>query len=566
MEKNSENKRTRYIIVTGGVLSSVGKGTVCASIGKILQARGLTVTAIKIDPYLNVDAGTMNPLAHGEVFVCDDGGEMDLDLGTYERFLDITISREANITTGQVYRTVIEKERLGDLLGRCVQIIPHITDEIKGRIRGVAEKSHMDFVLVECGGTVGDIEGLPFYEAFRQLRMEEGEDNVLFVHVPLVPVLDVTKEQKSKPAQHSVQELRRIGLQPDLIVARCRTMLYPEPRSKIALFSSVSERAVFTSPNVECVYELPLVLDDQGLGDYICERMGLPKRKPDWNPWRRIVRFFLETEHELNIAMCGKYTKLADSYFSINEALRFAGAVSHARVHIDWIETEAFEDEPESVKVLYDYDGVLVPGGFGVRATEGKIAAIKFAREKDIPFLGLCFGFQLATVEFARHVCGLDGANSTELDPKTPYPVVDLLPEQWGLEYKGATMRLGSSPIAVNPNTLAYTLYRSSTIHERHRHRYEINPRYLPTLTQHGLIYSGQTPDGLKMEILELPDHYFFFATQFHPEFKSRPGRPDPAYYGFIKAALDKKMGEPRPIFYEEEISKAEARPSQSLT
>lgn len=563
---NHGNRRTKYVFVTGGVLSSVGKGTVCASIGKILQARGFTVTAIKIDPYLNVDAGTMNPLAHGEVFVCEDGGEMDLDLGTYERFLDITVSREANITTGQVYWAVIEKERRGDLLGKCVQIIPHITDEIKSRIRQVAEKNRVDFVLIECGGTVGDIEGLPFYEAFRQLRMDEGEQNVLFVHVPLVPVLDVTKEQKSKPAQHSVQELRRIGLQPDLIVARCRTMLDPEPRSKIALFSSVSERAVFTSPNVECIYELPLVLDGQGLGGYICERMGLPMRKSDWSAWRRVVKSFLDTEHNVNIAMCGKYTKLADSYISINEALKFAGAVSRAKVHIDWIETEVFEDDPESVKGLYDYDGVLVPGGFGVRATEGKMAAIRFTREKDIPFLGLCFGFQLATVEFARHVCGLEKANSTELDPDTPYPVVDLLPEQWGLEYKGATMRLGASPIAIEPDTRAYTLYRSRMIYERHRHRYEINPRYLPTLREHGLIFSGHTPDGSRMEILELPDHYFFFATQFHPEFKSRPGRPDPAFYGFIKAALDRRMGKPKPTFYQEVTSKAEARLSPTLT
>ncbi len=549
----------KYIIVTGGVLSSVGKGTVCASVGKILQSRGFTVAAVKIDPYLNVDAGTMNPIVHGEVFVCEDGGEMDLDLGTYERFLDITVSREANITTGQVYWTVIEKERRGDFLGRCVQIIPHITDEIKRRIRHVAKRTASDFVLVECGGTVGDIEGLPFYEAFRQLRMEESPENTLFIHVALVPVLDATKEQKSKPAQHSVQELRRIGLQPDIIVARCQTMLDPEPRRKIALFGSVSEKAVFTSPALECVHQLPLVLDEQGLGDYVCERMDLPKRTPDWSSWRKVVDSFLGTEHTVNIAMCGKYARMADSYISINEALKFAGAMSKTGVHIAWIETELFEEEPKKIEALSKYDGVLIPGGFGARGTEGKISAIRFARENGIPLLGICFGFQLATVEFARHVCGLEGANSTELNPNTPHPVIDLLPEQSGVEFKGATMRLGASPIVIKPNTLAYSLYRSDRICERHRHRYEVNPKYVPLLQKQDMVYSGLTSDATKMEILELPHHYFFLATQFHPEFKSRPGRPDPAYYGFVKAALDRKMGRPKPVFDEEVTARAEA-------
>jgi len=553
-------KSQRYIFVTGGVLSSVGKGSVSASIGKILQVRGFTISAIKIDPYLNVDAGTMNPYMHGEVFVCEDGGEMDLDLGTYERFLNVTVSREANITTGQVYWQVIDKERRGDFLGRCVQIIPHITDEIKSRIRQVAEKTGGDILLIECGGTVGDIEGLPFYEAFRQMRLEEGVQNTVFVHVPLVPILEVTKEQKSKPAQHSVQELRRIGLQPDLIVARCRVMLTEDVRTKIALFGSVDINAVFTSPNVETIYQLPLVLDQQGLGDYICDRLNLPKREPDWDSWRKTVSSFLDAEHQVKVAVCGKYAKLADSYISINEALKSAAASCEAKAEIDWIETEIFEEDEDQVKLLLGYDGVLVPGGFGVRATEGKITAIKYVRENNIPYLGLCFGFQLAAVEYARNVCGMENANSTELDSKTHHPVVNLLPEQGKIEYKGATMRLGAYPIAIKPRSLAHKLYEANLIYERHRHRYEINPEYIPTLTSRGLDFSGETLDGKRMEILELPGHYFFLATQFHPEFKSRPGRPDPAFYGFIKAALDKKLGRAEPVFDAETLEKAEAR------
>jgi len=551
----------KYIFVTGGVLSSVGKGTVCASIGRILQEMGFTVSAIKIDPYLNVDAGTMNPYMHGEVFVCEDGGEMDLDLGTYERFLDITVSRDVNITTGQVYWAVIDEERRGDFLGRCVQIIPHITNEIKRRIRCVAEKTKTDIVLIECGGTIGDIEGLPFYEAFRQMRLEEGFENTIFVHVPLVPILETTREQKSKPAQHSVQELRRIGLQPDLIVARCRDPLEAEIRDKLALFGSVDRQAVFASPNVGSVYELPKVLDEQGLGRYLCKRMNAPERKADWTSWNSIVRTFIDSKYELRIAICGKYAKLADSYQSINEALKSAGATVSARVHLDFLETERFEGESCDVGALSDFDGILVPGGFGSRGIEGKIAAIRYAREKNKPFLGLCFGFQLAVVEYARHVCGLKGANSTEIDEATRYPVVALLPEQNEVVYKGATMRLGASPIALEKNTLAYKLYGAETIYERHRHRYEVNPEHLPLLVQRGLIFGGKSLDGLRMETLELPGKFFFFfATQFHPEFKSRPGRPDPAFYGFIKAALDMKLGKERPGFDPEVSANCEAR------
>ena len=521
---------------------------------------GFTVSAIKIDPYLNVDAGTMNPYRHGEVFVCEDGGEMDLDLGTYERFMDLTVSRDVNITTGQVYWSVIEKERRGDFLGICVQIIPHITDEIKDRIRKIAEKKKTDIVMIECGGTIGDIEGLPFYEAFRQMRLEEGMENTLFVHVPLVPILETTGEQKSKPAQHSVQELRRIGLQPDLIIARCKEPLDEEIRDKLALFGSVDRKAVLSSQNVGCVYELPLVFENQGLSDYLCKRMNVPQRMADMSSWRDIVKAFTNPKYSLKIAVCGKYTKLADSYQSINEALKIAAAVVEAKPHIEFLETEIFEKDSSNLKVLSDFDGILVPGGFGSRGTEGMISAIQYAREKNKPFLGLCFGFQLAVVEFARHVCGLDGANSTEINEETPHPVIALLPEQNGVVNKGATMRLGASPIVLQKNTMAYNLYGSDIIFERHRHRYEVNLEYLPLLVQNGIVFSGKTQDGLRMETLELPERFFFFATQFHPEFKSRPGRPDPAFYGFIKAALDSKQGKKNPELEYRKAVNCEAR------
>lgn len=525
------------------MLSSVGKGTVASSIGKILQSRGFTVTAIKIDPYLNYDSGTMNPFMHGEVFVTEDGNETDLDLGHYERFLDIDLSRDHYVTTGQVYWTVINKERQGDYLGQCVQIIPHITDEIKRRIRYAAEKMKVDAVLVEVGGTVGDIEGLPFLEAIRQMRLEEGFVNTLFVHVGLVPILEVTGEFKTKPMQHSVQELRRIGIQPDIIVARVPHLLPQDARKKIALFGSVDEKAVFCSPNARTIYEVPLILDRQGMGEFILERLALPKREADWANWTKVVNSFLDTPHSVKIAMCGKYARLADAYVSINEALRHSGAFCGAKVDISWIETEIFEEDPAKVGMLREYDGILVPGGFGVRGTEGKIMAINYARTNNIPFLGICFGFQLATIEFARNVTKLEGANSTELNPETPHPVIDLLPEQRGVTEKGATMRLGAYAIHIKQGTLAEKLYRTSVIYERHRHRWEVNPAYWKILEDHGLVFSGATADGKRMEIVEIPSHFFFFATQYHPEFKSRPGKPDPAYYGFVKAALDKKSG-----------------------
>ncbi len=537
----------KYIFVTGGVLSSVGKGILTSSVGKMLQTRSLKVTVIKIDPYVNVDAGTMNPYMHGEVFVTDDGGETDLDLGWYERFLDLSLEKENNITTGLVFKAVIEKERRGDFLGRCVQIVPHITNEIKHRIRGVAKSSNADVVLTEVGGTVGDIEGLPFLEAIRQMRLEEGFENTLYVHVALVPILDVTSEMKTKPLQHSVNELRRIGIQPDIIVARSPQMIDAEALRKIALFGTIPQDAVFCSYNVESIYQVPLILDGQGMGEFVCKRLGFSRPLQNFDDWKKFVDALIKPEHKVKIALVGKYTGLADSYVSMSEALRHGGAASKAKVCITYIEAEKLEQSPECVSLLKDFDGIFVPYGFGPRGTDGKIAAIRFARENGIPFLGICYGFQLSVVEFARNVCGLKDASSTEISPESPYPVIDLMPEQRGIDYKGATMRLGSHKIVVEPNTLAHKLYKREEIYERHRHRFEVNLDFLETLKKNGMVFSAKSADGRRMETLELPDKYFFFASQFHGEFTSRPGKPNPEYYGFVKACLDKKLGKPKP-------------------
>ncbi len=539
----------KYVFVTGGVLSSVGKGIVTSSIGKMLQTRGLKVTVIKIDPYVNVDAGTMNPYMHGEVYVTDDGGETDLDLGWYERFLDLNLKMENNITTGLVYKAIIEKERRGDFLGRCVQIVPHVTNEIKHRIHAVAKNSEVDVVLTEVGGTVGDIEGLPFLEAIRQMRLEEGYENTLYVHIALVPVLDVTKEMKTKPLQHSVNELRRIGIQPDIIVARSPEMIDSEALRKIALFGTIPENAVFCSYNVESIYQVPLILDEQGMGDFICKRLGFSENVQDFKDWRKFVDAILNPEHEVKIALVGKYAGLTDSYVSMNEALQHGGAACKTKVCINYIEAEEFEQNPKSVEILKNFDGIFVPYGFGPRGTEGKIMAIKFARENDMPFLGICYGFQLAVIEIARNVCGLKDANSTEINPNSPNTVIDLMPEQRGIEYKGATMRLGAHKIIIKPSTIAYTLYKNEEIYERHRHRFEVNLDYMKTFEKNGLVFSGKSADGKRMEILELPDRFFFFASQFHGEFKSRPGKPDPEYYGFVKACLHRRLGKSKPEF-----------------
>ncbi|NLD66625.1 MAG: CTP synthase [Crenarchaeota archaeon] len=533
----------KYIFVTGGVLSSVGKGILTSSIGKMLQARGLKPTVVKIDPYVNIDAGTMNPYMHGEVFVTDDGGETDLDLGWYERFLDLSLKQENNLTTGTVYRSVIEKERHGDFLGRCVQIVPHVTNEIKNRIKNVGKNSDVDVVLTEVGGTVGDIEGLPFLEAIRQMRVEEGYENTLYVHVALVPILDVTGEMKTKPLQHSVNELRRIGIQPDTIVARSPKMIDAETLRKIALFGTIPESAVFCSDNAETVYEVPLVLDNQGMGDFICRRLGLKYKSKDFSTWQKYVDAMINPDTEIKIALVGKYAGLTDSYVSMTEALRHGGAACRTKVCISYLEAENFERVPESVSELSKYDGVFVPYGFGPRGTEGKIAAIKYARENDIPFLGICYGFQLAVIEFARNVCGLTDANSTEINPETPYPVIDLMPEQRGIEIKGATMRLGAHKVVLKKDSLAYELFGQEVIYERHRHRFEVNLDYIEALKDKGLSFTGKSSDGRRMETLELPDKFFYFASQFHGEFKSRLGKPSPEYYGFIRGCVNRKLG-----------------------
>ena len=539
----------KFVFVTGGVLSSVGKGILTSSIGKMLQTRGYKVTVIKIDPYVNVDAGTMNPYIHGEVYVTDDGGETDLDLGGYERFLNLNLPKVNNITTGQIYQTVINKERRGDFLGKCVQIVPHVTNEIKRRIRLVAKRSKVDVVLTECGGTVGDIEGLPFLEAIRQMRLEEGFQNTLYVHIALIPILDVTGEMKTKPLQHSVNELRRIGIQPDTIVARCRKMIDTEALRKIALFGTIPENAVFCSYNVPSVYQVPLILDEQGMGGYICKRLGMPQKRPKWSEWKRFVDSVENPRFEVKIGLVGKYAGLADSYISMKEALRHGGAACQTQILIDYIKAERLERDVSRLELLKNYDGIFIPYGFGPRGTEGKMRAIRFARENNVPFLGICYGFQLAVVEFARNVCGLEDASSTEVNPDTTNPVIDLMPEQRGVEYKGATMRLGAHKIIVKKDTLAYTLYGTEEIYERHRHRWEVNRDYWGVLQKHGLVFSGKSPDGRRIEILELPDKFFFFASQFHGEFKSRPSRPDPEYYGFVRACLDRKLGKTKPEF-----------------
>ena len=531
----------KYIFITGGVMSGLGKGVATASIAKLLQLMGLRTSCVKIDPYINVDAGTMNPIIHGEVFVTDDGGETDMDIGTYERLLDQNLTSEHNITTGQVYRAVIEGERRGDYLGRCVQIIPHITDEIKRRIRDVAIKTNLDILVVECGGTVGDIEGLPFLEAFRQMRIEEGSHKTLFVHVTLAPELDPVGEQKTKPTQHSVQELRRIGIQPDIIVVRSRRPLLKASKEKIALFCSVELDGVISNPDVSSIYVVPEVLYDEGIVNVISRKLGIDGREVRWEGWRDVSRSFVEPKEVVKIAMVGKYVSLADSYVSVNHALAHAAARLNVKAKVDWIDSENFEKDVSLLQGLKDYHGILIPGGFGKRGIEGKILTASFAREEKLPFLGLCLGFQLSVVAFARHVCGLEGANSTEFDGSTPHPVIDLLPEQRGISELGATMRLGGHDIRILENTLAHRIYGKSWIRERHRHRYEFNQEYREEFERKGMVFSGWSDDERRIEILELPSHPFYFATQYHPEFISRPGKPEPAFLAFIEASLKRK-------------------------
>jgi len=514
-------------------MSGLGKGITAASIGRILKNKGLSVTAIKIDPYINIDAGTMSPYQHGEVFVLKDGAEVDLDLGNYERFLDIELTKEHNITTGKVYQAVIEKERRGDYLGKTVQIIPHITNEIKECIRRVAEKSGADICIIEVGGTVGDIESMPFLEAMRQMHREEREEDIVLVHVTLVP-LDAQGEQKTKPTQHSVKELRSLGLQPNAIVARCKQPLLPDTKSKIALFCDVPTYAVISAHDAEDIYYVPSLMEKEGLSDYLMKKLKLTPKHVS-HEWDELIKKMKSIDKEIPIAVVGKYSQLEDSYISIHEALKHAGIECGCRVKVDWIDAEELEKNPNLVENLRKYKGILIPGGFGVRGTEGKILAIKYARENNVPFLGLCLGMQLAVIEFARNVVGLKDANSSEL-AETPHPVIDLLPEQENVKDKGGTMRLGNYEAVLKEGSLASKLYNSNVIVERHRHRYEVNPKYISLIEEKGMKFTGRCDN--RMEIAELPEHRFFIGSQFHPEFKSRPGKPAPLFLGFVKAAL----------------------------
>ncbi|MFB6470336.1 MAG: CTP synthase [Vulcanisaeta sp. AZ3] len=533
---------TKYIFITGGVLSGLGKGITTASIGKILQARGYNVTAIKIDPYLNVDAGTMNPFQHGEVFVTFDGGETDLDLGHYERFLDVEIPKYHNITSGQVYYTVIRRERRGKYLGQTVQLIPHVTEEVKRRIMLVTKRERPDIVLIEIGGTIGDYEGLPFLEAARQMRLEMPND-VLFVHVALVPMLTTTGELKTKPLQHSVAELRRVGIQPDIIIARSPRSLDSSTKRKISLFTNVPIEAVFTSYDVDTIYKVPLILEEQGLGKYITSKLGLNNTEPKLNDWISFINALENSKEVINVYMCGKYVKLHDSYISIVEAIKHASAKLMIKPNIVWCDTEEFEKEPSKVTELNNADAIIVLPGFGARGVEGKIEAIRYARENNIPFLGICYGMQLAVVEFARNVVGLRGAHTTEVDPNTPYPVIDITPEERSIKEFGGTMILGDRRINIAKGTIANTIYGTTEIRERHRHRYEVNPAFFKVLTEKGLVFSAWRADVPRVEMIEIPNHFFFVATQFHPEFKSRPLKPHPLFVALLKAAYNKSMG-----------------------
>ncbi len=529
------NMGEKFIFVTGGVMSGLGKGITAASTGRLLANAGFDVTAVKIDPYLNVDAGTMNPYQHGEVYVLKDGGEVDLDLGNYERFLDIDMTFDHNITTGKAYQYVIEKERAGDYLGKTVQIIPHITDEIKRRIREAAE-GH-DVCLVEVGGTVGDIESMPFLEALRQFATEQDDEDFLLTHVTLVPH-SKNGEQKTKPTQHSVKELRSIGLQPDVLVGRCSDGLEPETKKKIALFCDVPTDAVFSNPDVEDIYHVPLVVEEEGLDDYVMQKLALTEQAAPSDErstaWRELVT--QETDGSVDIALVGKYA-LEDAYMSIHEALKHAGLEKNVDVNVLWVDSDEMDDDHE--ERLKQADGIVVPGGFGSRGTEGKIEAIRYAREHDVPFLGLCLGFQMAVVEYARNVLGLADANSAELSDDTPHPVIDILPEQYEVEDMGGTMRLGAHETEIEAGTLAEQVYGGTSCTERHRHRYEVNPEYFEDFEGEDLVFSGQA--GNRMEILEMEDHPYFFGTQFHPEFRSRPDRASPPFVGLLDAVLDEK-------------------------
>ena len=530
---------TKYVFVTGGVVSGIGKGITAASLGRLLRNRGFNVAMVKADPYVNVDAGLMNPFQHGEVFVTDDGAETDLDLGHYERFIDEPLTRDSNITTGAIYDAVIRKERDGDYyLGKTVQVIPHITDEIKARIRRAARHHEADICITEIGGTVGDIESQPFLEAIRQMRVEEGPENTCFVHVTLVPYLDAVGELKTKPTQHSVQELRRSGIQPQVLVARSRLPLGDDVRAKISLFCDVPPQAVIEAVDTDrSLYGIPLSMEAQGIADLVTQRVGLGKRAANSTEWAAMVERIENPTHTTTIAMVGKYMDLHDAYLSVTEAIKHGGAANDCKVNIEYIDSEAIECS-SAEELLSGVSGVLVPGGFGNRGIEGKIEAARYARENDVPYLGLCLGLQIATIEFARNACGLECANSTEFEPDTPHPVIIYLKEQEYVTELGGTMRLGAYPCSVVEGSLAHGAYGATQISERHRHRYEVNNAYRKQLEDNGLRVCGTSPEGDLVEMIEMPGHPFFIASQFHPEFKSRPNRAHPLFAGFIEACM----------------------------
>ncbi len=534
----------KFVFVTGGVTSSLGKGITAASLGSILAARGLTVGSLKMDPYLNVDPGTMSPYQHGEVFVTEDGAETDLDLGNYERFLDHNVTRASNLTTGQIYNSVIAKERRGDYLGATVQVIPHITNEIKARIHRVAREGQVDVVVVEVGGTVGDIESLPYIEAIRQFRNDVGRQNVVYVHLTLLP-RTVGGELKTKPTQHSVKELRSIGIQPDVIVARADEPLSEELREKIALFCDVRIDNVISEPDAWSIYGVPTMLEDAGLGRIVVEELGLDQKEPDLSEWHALEARIRNARIPLEIAMVGKYIELPDAYLSVIESVRHAGWAQGADVKLRWIDSEKLERDRD-VEPLRGVDGVVVPGGFGYRGIEGKVQAARFGREERVPTLGLCMGMQCMVIELARKALGTDDANSTEFDAFTPHPVIDLLPEQRDINDKGGTMRLGSYPCVLEEGSVAHRAYAQPIVLERHRHRFEFNNSYRELLTSHGMRFSGLSPDGRLVEICEITDHPFYLGTQYHPEFRSRPNRPHPLFSAFITAALEYARGQGR--------------------
>jgi CTP synthase len=537
---------TKYIFCTGGVVSSLGKGVTAASLGRILKSRGLSVSVQKLDPYLNVDPGTMSPYEHGEVFVLDDGAETDLDLGAYERFIDENLTRASNVTAGQVYQRVITRERRGDYLGKTIQVIPHVTNMIKASITQVARESGAEVVIVEVGGTVGDIEGLPFLEALRQMRKDAGRENTLYVHVTLLPHIGATGELKTKPTQHSVRELRGIGIQPDVIVCRADYPVDGNLREKVALFCDVEERAVIPLPTVKTIYEVPLLLEEAGLGDFVVERLKLPTHSPDLFEWRALVSEIKRPKPSVRVAIVGKYIELHDAYISVREALHHAAIHQGCDVDIQWVSSEQLE-RGRALDQLEEVDGIVVPGGFGYRGIEGKVVAARFARENKVPYLGLCLGMQVMVIELARHVFKSDEPNSTEFDMNTKYPIIDLMPEQRDIADIGGTMRLGIYPCRLVEDTKAYAAYGEALAFERHRHRFEFNNLYRKDLEEAGVIFSGLSPNGRLVEIVELREHPFMLGSQFHPEFRSRPTRPHPLFNAFIKVVRGRtdSLGEP---------------------